>query len=67
LENAIYVIKCLNAGNPVIANNARKTINYFRAKQKKQQQDSKECNNLATTNYTNFDGKDREPIWLCCF
>jgi hypothetical protein len=55
LENGIYVIKCPQAGDALIAKNARKTIDRIQAKRKKQQQDSKKRKNLATANYTNFD------------
>ena len=40
LENGIYVIKCPNAGNPGIQENAKKMIERIRKKQKKKQQDT---------------------------
>jgi hypothetical protein len=63
LENCIWVIKCPNAGNPGIADNAKKTIERIHAKQKKQQHKSKKCKNLATTNYANFNEAGKERIW----
>jgi hypothetical protein len=63
VENGIWVIKCPNAGNPGIANNAKKTTEHIRAKVKKQQHQFKKCKNLATTNYADFDEAIKERIW----
>jgi hypothetical protein len=63
LKNGIYVIKCPNAGNPGIQDNAKKTIERIRNKQKKKQQDSQKKKNLATTNYSDFDETSKERIW----
>ncbi len=62
LENGIYVIKCPNAGNPGIHENAKKTIEHIRNKRKKKQQDSQKRKNLATTNYNDFDDASKERI-----
>jgi hypothetical protein len=62
LENSIYVIKCPQAGDACIAKNARRTINHIQARRKKQQQESKMCKNLATTNYADFDDESKECI-----
>ena len=45
LENGIYVIKCPNAGNPGIQENAKKMIERIRKKQKKKQQDTQKRKN----------------------
>ncbi len=63
LKNGIYVIKCPNAGNPGIHENAKKTIEPIRNKQKKKQQDSQKRKNLATTNYSDFNDTSKERIW----
>ncbi len=63
LKNGIHVIKCPNAGNPGIHENAKKTIERIRNKQKKKQQDTQKRKNLATTNYSDFDDASKEPIW----
>ena len=62
LDNGIYVIKCPNAGNPGIQENAKKTIERIRNKRKKKQQDSQKRKNLATTNYSDFDDTSKERI-----
>ena len=62
LDNGIYVIKCPNAGNPGIQENAKKTIERIRNKRKKKQQDSQKQKNLATTNYSDFDDTSKERI-----
>jgi len=62
LENGIYVIKCPNAGNPGIQENAKKTIERCNERKKKQQ-DSQKRKNLATTNYSDFGDASKERIW----
>jgi len=62
LENGIYVIKCPKAGNPEIQENAKKTIERIRNKRKKKQQDSQKRENLATTNYSDFDDASKKRI-----
>jgi hypothetical protein len=62
LDNGIYVIKCPNAGNPGIQENAKKTIERIRNKRKKKQQDYQKRKNLATTNYSDFDDTSKERI-----
>ena len=62
LENGIYVIKCPNAGNPGIQENAKNMIECICNKRKKKQQDSQKCKNLATTNYSDFDDASKERI-----
>ena len=63
LENGIYVIKCPNAGNPGIQENAKKTIEQIHNERKKKQQDSQKRKNLATTTYSDFDDASKERIW----
>jgi hypothetical protein len=60
LEHGIHVIKCPNASNPGIQENARKTIKRIQAKQKKKQTDFTKRKNLATTNFSNFDKEGQE-------
>jgi hypothetical protein len=62
LENGIYVIRCPNAGNLGVNENAKKTLKCIRNKRKKKQQDFQKCKNLATTNYSDFDEASKERI-----
>ncbi len=62
LENGIYFIKCPNAGNPGIHENAKKTIECIRNKRKKKQQDSQKRKNLTPTNYSDFNDASKERI-----
>jgi hypothetical protein len=57
LENGIHVVKCPNASNPGIQENAKKTIKRICAKWKKKQADFTKRKNLATTNFANFNAK----------
>ncbi len=50
-------------GNPGIQENAKKTIERIRNKQKKKQHDSQKRKNLATTNYSDFDVTSKEGFW----
>jgi hypothetical protein len=63
LKNGIYVIRCPNADNPRIQENAKKTIEQIRNKWKKNQQDSQKRKNLTTTNYSDFNDIGKERIW----
>ncbi len=60
LEHGIHVIKCLNASNPGIHENAKRTIKRIRAKRKKKQANFTKRKNLATTNFSNFDKKGQD-------
>ncbi len=60
LEHGIHVIKCPNASNPGIHENAKRTIKRIRAKQKKKQANFTKRKNLATTNFSNFDKKGQD-------
>jgi hypothetical protein len=62
LENGIHVVKCPNASNPGIQENAKKTIERIHAKRKKKQADFTKRKNLATTNFADFDAKSQEQI-----
>jgi hypothetical protein len=62
LENGIHIIKCPNANNPGILDNAKKVIEHIRNKHKKKQQNFTKRKNLATTNYSNFNEAGRECI-----
>jgi hypothetical protein len=64
LEHRIHVIKCPNASNPGIHENAKRTIERICAKQKKKQADFTKRKNLATTNFSNFDKKGQDRILL---
>jgi hypothetical protein len=62
LKNGIYIIKCLNAGNSGIHENAKKTIERIRNKRKKRQHDSQKHRNFATANFRDFDDAGKERI-----
>jgi hypothetical protein len=64
LENGIHIIKCPNASNTGIQENAKKVIERIRSKQKKKQADFIKRKNLATTNFSNFDAVSQECILL---
>jgi hypothetical protein len=64
LEQGIHVIKCPNASNPGIQENARKTIERIRAKRKKKQADFTKRKNLAMTNFSDFDKEGQDCILL---
>jgi hypothetical protein len=57
-------VKCPNASNPGIQENAKKTIERIRAKRKKKQADFTKHKNLATTNFADFNAKSQERILL---
>ncbi len=63
LENGIHVIKCPNASNPGIRENAKKVIKCMQNKHKKKQQEFTMRKNLANTNLSNFDAASQECIW----
>jgi hypothetical protein len=62
LKNDIYVIRCPNAGNLGVNENAKKTLKCIRHKQKKKQQDFQKRKNLAATNYNDFNEASKERI-----
>jgi hypothetical protein len=62
LKNRIHVIKCSNANNPGIHENAKKVIKHIHSNQKKKQQDFTKRKNLATANFSDFDAKGQEHI-----
>ncbi len=62
LEHGIHVIKCPNANNPGICENAKKVINRIHSKRKRKQEDLSKRKNLATTNFSDFDAASQEHI-----
>ena len=62
LEDGIYVIKCPNAADPKIRENAKATIDRIKNKRKKQSTGNKKRKNLATTNLADFDEESRKRI-----
>jgi hypothetical protein len=56
------MIKCPNANNPGIHENAKKVIKDICSKRKKKQQDFTKCKNLATANFSDFDAEGQECI-----
>jgi hypothetical protein len=63
LKNGIHVIKCPNASNPGISENAKKVIERVQnTKHKEKQQEFTKRKNLATTNFSNFDVASQELI-----
>jgi hypothetical protein len=66
LENRINVIKCPNANNPGIHENAKKVIKRIQSKQKKKHQDFTKRKNLATVDFSNLDAESQERIRNQC-
>ena len=56
------MIKCPNANNPGICENAKKVTKRIRSKRKRKQQDFAKRKNLATANFSNFDAKGHDCI-----
>jgi hypothetical protein len=62
LEDGTYVIKCPNAADPKIWENAKATIDHIKNKRKKQANDNKKRKNLATANLADFNKESRKRI-----
>jgi hypothetical protein len=56
------VIKCPNAADPKIHDNAKATINCIKKKRKKENFDHKKKKNLATANFADFDNESKKRI-----
>jgi hypothetical protein len=56
------VIKCPNAADPKICDNAKATINRMKKKRKKNNLDHKKKKNLATANFADFDKESKKQI-----